>query len=214
MRTINLDTWPRREHYQLFNTFEYPHFSLCANVDLTKFLPAIKATGISFTGAIMYLIARTANTIPEFRHRVREGAAIEHEVVHPSVTILSEDDLFTFCTVEYDQDFVTFVTRAEEEISHVKRSPSLKEKLPDDNVLFMSSIPWVSFTSFMHPLKLTPADSIPRFAWGKYFEDGKAIKMPLSIQGHHAVMDGIHAGKFYDEMGRMLSQPESFIGGD
>ena len=162
----------------------------------------------------MYLIARTANAIPEFRHRVRERAAIEHEVVHPSVTILSEDDLFTFCTVEYDQDFATFVTRAEKEISHVKRSPSLKEKLPDDNVLFMSSIPWVSFTSFMHPLKLTPADSTPRFAWGKYFEDGKSIKMPLSVQGHHAVMDGIHAGKFYDQMDRMLSQPTSFIGGD
>ena len=213
MRTINLDTWSRREHYQFFTTFEYPHFSLCANVDLTKFLPAIKAAGISFTGAIMYLIARTANTIPEFRHRVREGAAIEHEVVHPGVTILSKDDLFYFCTVEYDQDFDKFMARAEKEISHVKETSSLNVKITDDNLLFMSSIPWVSFTSFMHPLKLTPADSIPRFAWGKYFKEGKSTKIPLSVQGHHAVMDGIHAGKFYTEIQNLLSQPESYIGG-
>lgn len=214
MRTIDLDTWSRREHYQLFTTFEYPHFSLCANVDLTEFLPAIKEADVSFTGAIMYLIARTANAIPEFRHRVRERAAIEHEVVHPSVTILSKDDLFAFCTVVYDHDFKTFVTKAEKEISQVKGSPSLNEKIPDDNVLFMSSIPWVSFTSFMHPLKLTPADSVPRFAWGKYFKEGKAIKMPLSVQGHHAVMDGVHAGRFYTDMQDMLDYPESFIGGD
>jgi chloramphenicol O-acetyltransferase len=32
---------------------------------------------------------------------------------------------------------------------------------------FYTAIPWVSFTSFAHPMNLQPADSIPRFAWGK-----------------------------------------------
>jgi len=47
MRQIDLDTWPRREHFKAFSTFDYPHFSLCANVDLTKFYSYVKQQEIS-----------------------------------------------------------------------------------------------------------------------------------------------------------------------
>ncbi len=211
MRIINLENWPRREHYLFFKEFESPHFSLCVEMDLTSFLPAIKSAKISFTAAIMYLVARAANSIPEFRQRVREDNPIEHDVVHPSATILTKDDLFAFCPVEYQADFKIFARITEEEISRVKSTPSLEEKFLDDNVLFMTSIPWVSFTSFMHPVKLNPADSVPRFAWGKYFKEGEKIKMPLSVQGHHAVMDGIHAARFYDQIQTLLDHPQKFI---
>ena len=151
MYTIPLDNWPRKDHYLFFKTFEYPHFSLSVDMDLTDFLPFIKEQKVSFTAAIMYLVARCANGIPEFKHRVRDGDPIVHDVVHPSTTILSKDDLFTFCTVEYQPDFKKFTQSAEEEIALVKAQPYLGEKFPDDRMLFMTSIPWVSFTSFMHP---------------------------------------------------------------
>jgi chloramphenicol O-acetyltransferase type A len=57
-------------------------------------------------------------------------------------------------------------------------------------------------------MRLHPADYVPRFAWGKYFEEGKCLKMPLSVQGHHAIMDGIHMGKFYGLIEEYLKQPE------
>jgi chloramphenicol O-acetyltransferase type A len=208
MRKIQLDGWPRRGHYQFFREFEYPYFSLCADMEISEFLPRIKVRGISFTAAIMYLIARVANSIPEFRQRVREECPIEYPVVHPSATILSKNDLFTFCTVEYREDFLEFIRSAEEEISRVKDQPDLKERIQDDSMLYMTSIPWVAFTSFMHPLKLMPGDSVPRFAWGKYLEvDGK-LKMPLSVQGHHALMDGLHAAIFYQRFQELLDHPE------
>lgn len=211
MRTINLENWPRRDHYLYFSKFDYPHFSLSADMDLTKFLPEIKRNNISFTAAIMYLIARSANEIPEFRQRVREGNPVEHDVVHPSATILTENDLFTFCSVEYQPEFKDFTQKAEEEIIQVKKQPSLNEKFPDDRMLYLTSIPWVSFTSFMHPLKLNPTDSVPRFAWGKYRQDGDKIVLPLSVQGHHAVMDGLHAGRFYECFQDLASRPENLL---
>jgi len=54
---------------------------------------------------------------------------------------------------------------------------------------------------------------VPRFAWGKIFEEGKSLKMPLGAQGHHAVMDGIHVGKFYEKVQDYLNQPESVLSG-
>ena len=211
MRTIDLETWYRREHYQLFTAFEYPQFSLCADLDITRFLPFVKDRKISFTAAIMYLIARIANSIPEFRQRVREGNPIEYDVVHPSATILTNDDLFSFCTVLYNPNFIKFVKETEEEITRVKTEPYIEEMIQDDSALFMASIPWVSFTSFMHPLKLNPADSVPRFAWGKYKQSGDRTLMPLSVQAHHAVVDGLHAGMFYDQLQNLLNQTDSLL---
>ena len=84
-----------------------------------------------------------------------------------STTFLTHDDLFSFCTVDYVEDFSTFAAITAKEIEKVKQHLTLEDEPGRDDLLFMTAIPWVSFTSFMHPIHLQPADSIPRFAWGK-----------------------------------------------
>ena len=213
MRTIDMQTWSRREHYEKFNAFDHPHFGMCANVDLTSFYLLLKQHGYSITVGIVYVISRAANAIPEFRYRIRAGEVVEHEIVHPSITLLTGDDLFSFCTMEYIEDFTTFAVRAAEQIAFVKVYPTLKDEPGRDDFLFMTALPWVSFTSFRHPMHLQPADSVPRFAWGKFFEDGKRLKMPLDVQGHHALMDGIHMGRFFAKVQDYLDHPD-FVPGE
>ena len=212
MRDVDLKTWPRRVQFRVFSAFGYPHTSMCANVDLTAFYPVVKQRGISFTVATMYVLARVANEIPEFRYRIRGGEPVEHEVVHPSTTILTGDDLFSFLTVEYAQDFPLFAARAAEQLARLKEQPTIEDEPGRDDLLYMTAIPWVSFTSFMHPIDLNPADSVPRFAWGKFFDDGDSLTMPLSVQGHHALMDGIHIGRCYEQVQDYLHNPLSVLG--
>jgi chloramphenicol O-acetyltransferase type A len=211
LRIIDKETWSRREHFEFFSSFNHPHFSMCANIPLTKLHPMLKQQQISLSAAIIYLISRVANEIPEFRYRIRDGTVVEHELVSPSVTILLENDLFSFCTIEYCPDLQEFAARADQMFSLAKEQPTLKDPPGRDDLLYMTAIPWVSFTSFNHPMRLHPADSIPRFAWGKYFTEGKAIKMPLSVQGHHALMDGIHVGRFYQLVEKYLDQPDDLL---
>ena len=92
-------------------------------------------------------------------------------------------------------------------IAQVKEHPTLENEPGRDDLLFMTALPWVSFTSFTHPMRLHPADSIPRFAWGKFFQEDRRLKIPLSLQGHHAVMDGIHMAKFYARVEDWLQDP-------
>lgn len=210
MRQINLKTWPRGEHFNFYNAMSYPHFNMCANVDLTVFSPQFKARGIKFTVAFVYVLARVANEIPEFRYRIRGESVVEHEVVHPSTTILNEGEHFSFCTMEYTDAFSVFTRKASEQIDYVLGHPHINNESGQDNLLYMTAIPWVSFTGFMHPIDF-PVDSVPRFAWGKFFQDGKSLKMPLSVQGHHALMDGIHMGRYYEKVQHYLSKPNLFI---
>ena len=211
MRTIDIQTWSRREHFELFSNYDYPHFGMCANVDLTAFYPAVKQRGDSLTIAIVYVITRASNAIPEFRYRIREGKVIEHEIVNAGFTFLAEEDTFSFCFVDYDEDFSAFAAKAAEKIAFVKENPWVRQ-VPQDDVLYMTAIPWVSFTSFLHPMRLQPSDSIPRFVWGKFFEEGGHLKMPLGVQGHHALIDGIHVGKYYAEVQDYFHQPEGLLG--
>ena len=212
MRTIDMQTWSRREHFKVFSAFDYPHFSLCANIDLTAFYPVVKQRGISFTVATVYVLARAANAIPEFRYRIRGEQVVEHEIVHPSITILTDEDLLSFCTLDYIENFSEFAARAADRIAYVQEHPTLEDEPGKDDLLFMTAIPWVSFTSVMHPLDLYPVDSVPRFAWGKFFQDGECLKMPLSVQAHHALLDGIHMGRFYAKVQEYLQQPDDMLG--
>lgn len=207
MRVIDQSTWPRRTHFEMFRNWGYPHFNMCADLDLTIFLPAVRESGASFTVCLVYLISKTANDIPEFRQRIRGDLVVEHEIVHPGATILVENDLFSFCSFTYSQDFPKFAAHAQEQIDLVKRDPWIRDDSDQDDQLFMSAIPWISFTSFMHPINF-PVDSIPRFAWGKYFNQGDQIKMPLSVQGHHSLMDGLHIGRYFEIIQAYLDAPD------
>jgi chloramphenicol O-acetyltransferase type A len=192
----------------MFSAFDHPHAGLCANVDLTAFYPVVKQRGISFTVATVYVLARAANEIPEFRYRIRGREVVEHEIVHPSITVLTDEDLFSFCTFDYTEDFALFAARAAEQIAYVKEHCTLEDEPGRDDLLFMTAIPWVSFTSVMHPMQLHPADSVPRIAWGKFFEDGEFLRMPLGVQVHHALVDGVHMGRFYEKVQDYLHHPD------
>ena len=200
MRYIDMQTWPRLDHFRLFKNFNHPHFSICANIDVSKFYPFVKKNNYSLTVAIVYMITRTANKIPEFRYRIRGDQVVEHEVVNPSYTILGDADLFSFCTITYNENFSIFASKAAETIAYSKEHPTLEDDPGKDDLLFMSAIPWVSFTSFKHPMQFHPSDSVPRFAWGKIFEENGLHKLPLDVQGHHAVMDGVHIGRFFEKV--------------
>jgi chloramphenicol O-acetyltransferase type A len=212
MRYIDMQTWSRRNHFRVFSTFNHPHFSMCVNVDVTAFYPFVKRHGYSLTVSMVYVISRASNAIPEFRQRIRGDQVVEHDIVSPSFSILTDVDLFSFCAVEYAAHFSEFARRAEKNIAYVKAHPDLEANPEKDEMLYMTSIPWVSFTSFSHPMQFHPADSIPRFAWGKYFQEGDTWKMPLSVQGHHAVMDGIHMGRFYETLQDYVHHPEVVLG--
>jgi chloramphenicol O-acetyltransferase type A len=211
VRKIDVSSWPRREQFELFRDSHLPYFNVCADVDITATRQAAKARGVPVTAAIVYLIARTANRIQEFRYRIRGQSVVEHDLVHPASTVMTDDDLFTFCFFEYRDDFPAFVDGYCAATAHAQAHPSLDDPEDRDDLLFMTAIPWVSFTSFSHPVLSIPADSIPRFAWGRFYECNRSVMMPLSVQGHHALMDGLHVGKYFEHYQDFLLNPDDYM---
>ena len=131
--------------------------------------------------------------------------------MNPSFTMMTEDELFSFCTVKFIDDFNEFKNNTLKEMEKTKADRKIEDKLDQDDLLLITSIPWVSFTNLTHPIHMNPVDSIPRVAWGKYFEENGKIKLPLSVQAHHSFIDGIHIGKFFNKFQEILDNPKKYL---
>ncbi|RMG85285.1 MAG: chloramphenicol acetyltransferase [Bacteroidetes bacterium] len=199
MKEIQFTHPHRQKHFDFFRRMNHPHFNICAQVDITDWLLFLKANQYPFTPSIVYLVAKTANEIAPFRQRIRGEKVFEHEIVHPSFTVWTDvADVFSFCEVPFSTDFEDFMTRATRQIEKMKTDPVFEDAPDRDDYLFLSSIPWVSFTAFQHAMHFHPSDSVPRIVWGKYFEQNGRTLLPLSVQVHHAVVDGRHVGAYFN----------------
>lgn len=212
MKVIEFKNPHRKKHFEFFKRMDQPHFSLCAPVDITTFIDVLKINQIPFTPSIVYCIGKTANQIAEFRQRIRGEQVVEHELVHPSFTVLTEvSDVFSFCTVNFQNDFPAFLQHALSVIEEMKQKPSFEDEEGRDDYLFLSSIPWVSFTQMNHAMHYSPSDSVPRIVWGKYYEENGKIKMPLSVQAHHALVDGRHMGQYFELFQSNLFEAQDWL---
>ena len=209
-RIIDLDTWPRREHYEFFRPYPFPFFSITTSVDVAPLRKLLKARNASFTAGLLYVLTRAANAVPQFRQRIREEAPIEYEIIHAGVTVLCPSDIFQFCTLDYTDDFERFVRETSQAIDRARQGDALVPNALVDNgrirddMIYCTSLPWFTFTGMLHPLGPDPMDSVPRVAWGRFEAQAGRLVMPLNVQAHHALIDGVHLAKFFHEVEALI----------
>ena len=88
MRRIDGPNWPRGGHYAHFRTFQNPWFQIAARIQVGGLVRWARAKHVSLSRTLVWAATRAANSVPELRHRIRGDQVVEHEVVHPSFTIL------------------------------------------------------------------------------------------------------------------------------
>ncbi len=206
MRAIEFTNPHQRRHFEFFHSMNHPHFSLCANVEIGGWLDMARRRGLKITPSIVHLLARVANEIPQLRQRIREDQAVEHDVVHPTFSVATDaSDVFSFCHVDYSPDLEDFVQRATTAMGEMRTEPIFEDEPGRDDYLFMSPLPWVAFTSVQHAMQYHPHDSVPRISWGMFFESDGRTLMPLSLQVHHALVDGLHVGRFFQRVEEIVT---------
>lgn len=202
MEYIDLENWKRKEHFEFFHRMDYPQYNICANIDVTHFLKVVKERGFNFYYAMMFAATETANQIPNFRYRIRDGKVVLHDKLHPTFTEMNskDDDLFKYVFVDMGDNIEEFVNAAKEKAEKQTCYFDFKEENNRDDLIYFTCLPWISFTQMTHTVSLNRDDAVPRISWGKYFgENGKTL-LPFSVQVNHALVDGIHVGKYFEEL--------------
>ena len=204
--TLNLDTWPRKEHFEFFSSFDEPFFGVVATIDCTKAYAAAKQNGIPFFLYYLHKTLTAVNSIEAFRYRITNGGVLVHDTINVSSTVMRDDTTFGFSFMPYHADILEFVADAQTEIERVRNTPGLFTRTFDeDNLIHFSALPWVNFTSLSHARSFSFPDSCPKVSVGKMViaEDGKRI-MPVSVHVHHGLMDGYHVGLFFEALQKAM----------
>lgn len=208
MKTLlNIDNWPRKEHFEFFRKFEEPFFGATVEIDCTKAYQTAKDLNTSFFIYYLHKTLVAVNAIECFRYRISDDQIFVYDQINASATISREDGSFGFSLIKYDSDFQTFNAIALAEIERVRNTTGLfTRSFDEDNLIHFSAIPWVNFTSLSHARSFTFPDSCPKISFGKMMiqENGKRT-MTMSVHVHHGLMDGYHLGQFVDAFQELMN---------
>lgn len=205
-KTLNIETWARKDHYRFFTQFEEPYFGVCVTVDCTKAYQTAKEQHYSFFLYYLHGSLAAANATEPFRYRIKGEEVLIYDEVHASPTINRPDGTFGFAYMDYHAAFPEFARAAQEEIDRVQRSTGLIPAVSGENVIHYSSLPWIDFTALSHARSFSFKDSIPKISFGKMKDDNGKKTMPVSVHVHHALVDGYHVGQFIDHFQTLMNE--------
>ena len=202
---IDLRNWKRRDHYLWFRKYERPFFSATVDVDVTDvWNRSRKARAPSFFLSSVFLMLKAANDVEAFRLRLRTRGVWRHDRVAVGPTIMRPDDTFGFVRFEPATSLNQFAERGQAAIAHAMARKRLgPAKKVTDDIVFHSVLPWLRFTSFTNALP-GRGDSIPRIVFGRCAREGTRMKMPVAVEVHHALVDGLDVARFFERFSGYL----------
>lgn len=215
-RYLDLEQWPRKRTFDYFQGFDNPFFNVSVQLDATALRELTRARPeISFFLAYLYLSLRTANEIEAFRYRIEGERVRVYDRIHAGTTFLRSDESFDFAYFDYLEDFRNFHAAAREALDRAQqRGPTFDPEDGRDDLIHYSSLPWIAFTSFAHARNWRRQDSIPKIVFGRCSEEGGRWRLPISVEVHHALMDGLHVGRYLERLQAALLAPEGVLLGD
>lgn len=205
MKKIDISTWNRREHFAFFRKVDLPFYNVNTQVDITGLPELAKSKSISLNSMLIFLTIQSMNQIDNFRYRIRDDSVYLHDAVHPSFTHLKKgEELFRIITMDMDSDVIRFDRNLKQAVEESSSYFDFSKAAGRDDLVFMSSLPWISFTGLDHTLSLDRDDAIPRVSWGRYVSNGGQTMLPFNIRVNHVFVDGLHVGRFFEEFAKQL----------
>jgi chloramphenicol O-acetyltransferase type A len=205
---LNIEEWKRKDQFNFFKDYDNPFFNICTEVDVTELYNFTKENEFSFFLTSLYATLKAANLIEEFRYRLKDDGVIVYDQIHAGSTFLKEDNTFGFVYLTYKSSFNDFYKESENALVQMKQEENtLDPRSSEDDMIHYSVIPWISFLCISHPRKYKTTESIPKIVLGKYYEKQKQLLMPISIELHHSLADGLHVANYLNKLQEILDQP-------
>ncbi len=212
---LNTDTWARREAFDYFRGFDKPYFSACVRLDAAPLKAAAAARGASFTLASHFVALRLANLHEPLRYRLEGGRVRIHAAVHGSTTVLRDDESFGFAYLQHTPDFAAFCAQGGAAMTAARaHQRPLEPRVDEAALVHFTTLPWLHFTSFSHARNWGSDDAVPKIAFGRLQAEGERLWLPFSVEVHHALMDGLHLGRYVQALEAALADPAAWLDGE
>lgn len=209
---LDIANWSRRELFEFFIGYSDPYFNVSARVEVTKLVAQVRhRPAVKISQALHYFALRIANGIEPFRYRLKDGKVFVYDIINAGTTVLLPNESFAYAYFDYQVNFEKFASDMGKAVDEVRTCTGPLKPTMRDDLIYHTTLPWISFTSFKHARGQGRGESIPRIVFGKFSEEGGRLMLPISVEVHHALVDGVHVGRFINRLEEALEKPEVFL---
>jgi chloramphenicol O-acetyltransferase type A len=120
---FDLENWPRKDHFNFFNSFEEPFFGVVVDIDCTIAYDQCKREGKGFFLYYLHQALAAANSIENFRLRIEDDQIYLYDQVHASAVINRPDGTFGFSYIDYAVQFEDFQVEAQKKYKGLNNLP-------------------------------------------------------------------------------------------
>lgn len=201
---INMDTFPRREHYLHYAGCDNCTYSISAKVDVRGLVNYCIATGRRFYPMMISAVTQSVNSITEFKMSKVDDKLGYYDYVSPAYVIFHEDDkTFSCCNSEFNGDNNELYSNLIYDMKKYKDVKAFIVKKKLANTFAVSCLPLIEFDSINLNMPYVEGYYSPIITWGKYNMDKI---MTLAVQIDHAVADGYHVSMFFKKLNDILGK--------
>lgn len=202
LNIINIDNWERKEHYQLFINQSPCTFSISAKINIDKLLKNLDKSRYKFYPVILFFISKVINNHKEFKMKYIDEEKIGfYDEVFPSHLLFHKDkEIYSDIWTEYDENIDKFMDNYEYDIKKYKSNYELAPKGNKENLFNFSCLPWLHYEHINLNLVNDKKYFAPIITMGKYTKENQNIMLPITMQVNHAVCDGFHVARFFNEL--------------
>ena len=199
---LDFEQWPRKQHFELFQQFTQPYFNVCVQLNAKKLYTACKQANIAFFHGYIYCLLKVCHKYEPMMLRIINQKPCYLSATRASVVELADDESFRFSYFKLHESLNKFSREAKAISNATKLNPLFSDAFAategQADLIHVSVLPWLNFSSFSHAFTHGQSNGIPKFVFGQY--NTETGKMPLAIDVHHALLDGLHVAKFIKQL--------------
>lgn len=203
---VNLDEWSRGSLFQFYIEKMRIVMSLTVDIDVAPLLTYTRKNNLKFYPAMIWVVSKVINSHNEFKYSWSNGGdLIRWDYISPSYTIFNQgDESFSKFVTEYTDNLLEFCKRTVDDQRKYQTERAIIKDQPQ-NFFDVSCLPWVRYKHFDVHVFDEGKFLAPVVTWGKYETESNKALMPLTMNIHHAVADGFHVSRFFNEVQELIN---------
>jgi len=194
---INPKEKTRAEAFERWMKSPMPMVTFTKTFDVTRVRKVSKQRGIKFNMLLCWCIGKAASKLPEFYLLPIDGKLFKFDCLAINVIVDNKEGGISSCDVLYSDDLEQF-NADYHTLTQAAHDTSTSTSIDDAMIIGTSAILTTELDAIVN--QYTGIFNNPFLAWGKYRCHLFKTTLPISLQFHHAQMDGGQAARFLNEL--------------
>ena len=199
---INPKDTSRAMAFELWMKSPMPMVTLTKTFDVTQLRKVSRRRELKFNMLLCWCIGKAASKIDEFFMLPKNGKLYRYDRMAINMIVENVKGGLSFCDVAVTDDLEQF--NANYQLLTKTISETCQDILDDEAVIVgTSAVTGTELDSIVN--QYSGIYTNPFLAWGRYRKGWLKTTLPISLQFHHAQMDGSHAARFLEELQKTIN---------